>query len=195
MMLAELANNVVAETLAGWIRRLTARTPPAPTPPADGPVPNKITKATVADVFAALCKAAPELPRSGVLVLLSQYALETGLGRACHNYNLGNAKHITGDGHKWTMFRCSEIINGHEVFFDPPHPQTWFRAFDTLEEGAADYVAMLRRRFAVAWPAVERGDVASFGHMLKAAHYYTADESAYVRALQTWFDRLNRQLS
>lgn len=158
-----------------------------PLSPDTGYVPDLMTQASLPDVVAALAKAAPELPRSGVLVLTSQYALETGGGRACHRWNLGNAKHIHGDGHKWTAFRCSEIIGGKEVFFDPPHPQTWFRAFDSLEDGAADYLGLLQHRFAVAWPAVKQGNVRAFGHALKVAGYYTASEQAYVNALARWY--------
>lgn len=151
-------------------------------------LPNVLTPAPLADVATALSDAWQALlgetpSQESLLVLLSQWTLETGGGHACHAWNLGNAKSVPGDGRSWTFFRCSEILAGKEVFFDPPHPQCRFRAFESLADGAADYLELLHRRFAVAWPAVVAGDAAAFGHALKAAHYYTADEHAYTALL------------
>jgi hypothetical protein len=158
-------------------------------------LPNRITRASTADVALALRRAWVKLlgetpKRESILVLLAQFTLETGGGRACHAWNLGNAKSIPGDGRSWTFFRCSEIIGGKEVFFDPPHPQTRFRAFETLDDGAYDYLELLHRRFAAAWPAVEAGDPAAFGHALAAQHYFTANEASYTRVLVHLVDEL-----
>jgi flagellum-specific peptidoglycan hydrolase FlgJ len=158
-------------------------------------LPNKITPAALPDVAAALSKAwaalLDETPsQESILVLLAQWTLETGGGHAMHCFNLGNAKSVPGDGRSWCFFRCNEIIGGKAVWFDPPHPQTRFRAFGSLEEGAADYLELLHRRFASAWPAVVAGDPAAFGHDLKAAHYYTADEHAYTALLVRLMGRL-----
>ncbi len=75
------------------------------------------------------------------------------------------------------------------VWFYPNHPYACFRAFGTLDEGTRDYVQMQRTRFASAWPAVLAGDPAAFGHALKLAHYYTADESGYMGTLQRLYQR------
>ncbi len=75
------------------------------------------------------------------------------------------------------------------IWFYPNHPYACFRAFASLDEGTRDYIQMQRTRFASAWPAVLAGDPAAFGHALKLAHYYTADESGYVGALQRLYRR------
>lgn len=150
-----------------------------------------LTPATKDEIFAALSSCAPELSRAGVLVLLSQYCLETGAGRSMHRWNLGNFKHVKGDGRAWTMFACSEVLGGKVQWFYPPHPQTWFRAYETLAEGARDYVASMRRNFSKSWPTVVAGDIRAFGHALKLQRYYTADETAYTNALAQWFDTLD----
>lgn len=130
--------------------------------------------------------------RAPLLVLLAHWALETGWGHACWNWNLGNYKHVAGDGRTYTMFRCSENINGQEVFFDPPNPATLFLAYDTLDAGALDYLTHLRGRFRQAWPAVLAGDPAQFCHLLKLQGYYTAPEATYTAGVVWCFNRLGR---
>lgn len=123
-----------------------------------------------------------QYPTTNSLALLwAQWALETGRGKAIHNYNFGNLKRGKDDPTDWTMFRCSEILNGREVFFDPPHPQTHFRAYPTAIDGALDYIKFLSKktRYAKAWEAVKKGDPAEFSHELKVAGYYTANEARY----------------
>lgn len=101
---------------------------------------------------------------------------------------------MPGDGRSWTFFRCSEIIGGREVWFDPPHPQTRFRAYDSLDDGVSDYLATLRKRFDRAWAEVEAGDPADFAHVLHEQHYYTASEPLYTRALLAWYHKLDGEL-
>ena len=151
-------------------------------------VPDRLTPVHVRDMYTALSQAwgklVGEVPaRNSLLLLLAHWSFETGAGRAMHCNNPGNAKHVPGDGRSYCQFRCSEIINGVEVFFDPPSPVTSFRAFDTLEAGCEDYVTLIRGTFRYAWPAVQAGDPADFCHRLKVARYYTADEAVYTRGV------------
>jgi hypothetical protein len=156
-----------------------------------------LTPAHPAEVFTALRAAwddsvddtAPN--RASILVLLSQWALETGFGHACHRWNLGNAKHVPGDGHEYVMFACSEIISGVEVWFQPPARQTWFVAFESLSDGAEYYLRSLRKQFASAWPAVIAANPAEFAHLLKLSHYYTASEALYVAGLMRCYRQLD----
>lgn len=123
-----------------------------------------------------------EYPSNKSLALLwAQWALETGRGKAIHCCNFGNLKRSSGDPTDWTMYRCSEIIDNKEVFFDPPHPQTHFRAYRSVIDGAKDYILFLskRKRYLKAWEEVKNGDPAAFGHELKVAGYYTANEAKY----------------
>lgn len=155
-------------------------------------LPDVLTHATPIEVARALRRAwmllfGAEPSRESVCVLLAQGALETGRWRSMHCWNLGNIKSVPGDGRSWTFFRCNEIIGGKEVWFDPPHPASRFRAYDSLDEGAHDYLQLLRKRFAVAWPAVLAGDPDGFVRKLKAAGYFTAAVEPYARSVVSLF--------
>lgn len=83
-----------------------------------------------------------------------------------------------------------EIINGKKVVFQPPHPATWFRAFDNLDEGVTHHLDLLRnKRYKIAWSAVEQGDPGEFARLLKQAGYYTAPVEAYVNLIIQHFNK------
>jgi hypothetical protein len=117
--------------------------------------------------------------RASLLVLLAQWALETGNGASCFGWNLGGIKHVPGDGHDFYVIRTTEYFDGKEKFLDQP-----FRSYASLEEGAADYLRLVHGRFSRAWPAVEAGDLVEFAHQLKMQGYYTAPEHSYSEGLQ-----------
>ena len=119
-------------------------------------------------------------PSFEVLALLwAHSALEVGRWRYIHNNNWGNIKRLLGQ--KYTSYRCSEILKGKEVWFEPYHPQTFFAAWDTPLDGAIAYLEFLknRKRYAKAWKALLTGDPSIYAHELKVAGYYTADEKRY----------------
>lgn len=132
-----------------------------------------------------------------LIVLVAHWSLETGSGASMWCFNVGNIKGRPNgsDGHSWTFFRCNEIINGNVQWFDPPHPQTCFRAYESLDEGVADYLALVHRRFFKSWPAVVNGDPAAYARALKAQHYYTANEAAYTRTLVNLFNQYIERFS
>lgn len=169
----------------------------------------------------------PEPPSASTLaLLLAQWALETGWGRACHHFNLGNAKATPDWPGDVCFFPCNEVLSAAGaagaieragtrtdeddgpdaevtewlpggravVWFYPDNPACCFRAFATLQEGAADHLQLLRRRFAAAWPALLRGDAATFCQQLKAQRYYTADLVSYQSAVVSLQRQLVRQL-
>lgn len=75
------------------------------------------TPATPQQVFESLALAwkkqlGEEPKRESLLVLLAQWAFETGRGKAMWNFNLGNAKGKPGggDGRCWTFFACNELL-------------------------------------------------------------------------------------
>jgi hypothetical protein len=149
-------------------------------------VPTARTPMTPAAVYAALASAWTALlgtqpTRAELLVLLSQWAHETGGGAASDNWNLAGIQHVQGDGHDYAEYTSFEIINGQRVT-----KVERFRAYATLDESAADYLRTLRKDFGFAWPAVEAGDVDDFGHRLKIRAYYTDTEAVYVAGLERW---------
>lgn len=154
-------------------------------------LPDLLTVASVPQIAAALAHASTALglglDRRDVCLLLAQVAFETGLGKSMHRWNLGNAKHVDGDGRDWCSFACTEVLHGREVWFFPPAPACRFRAFRSLDEGAVDYLSMMRRTFRSAWPALLSGDPVAFVSALKAAHYFTADVGLYTRGVSSIF--------
>ena len=71
-----------------------------------------------------------------------------------------------------------EVQNGQSV-----HLQQGFRAYQSLDQGAVDYVSLMQTRFSSAMPAAEHGDVNGFASALKSSGYYTAPETEYASAL------------
>lgn len=160
-------------------------------------VPNKLTYVSPADLYVTLRNAWPRViqdatpTRSSILVLLAHWALETGFGHFTHCWNIGNQKHVDGDGHDYTQFPCNEVVNGKIVWYEPPDPACSFLAFETLDAGTLCYLTAMRSRFRTAWPAVLAGDPAGFCHLLKLARYYTADEGVYTAGVVRCYHQLD----
>jgi hypothetical protein len=126
------------------------------------------------------------LPTKGQAgVLWAQYGIETGAGPWCWNNNIGNVKHVPGDGYDYIMLANTwEIINGKKVTFQPPHPATWFRAYPDLDTAMLSHFRFLRgKRYGVAWEGVELEDCGVFARKLKAAGYFTADANDYAKGM------------
>lgn len=134
-------------------------------------------------IAAGYKKVTGKTPKKKILsLLLGQWALETGNGKYIHNYNFGNVKASSGSPYV-QHFRCSEIIDGKEVFFDPPHPQTAFAAYKTAEDGAIAFINTLKRREHW-WKGLNTGTPDGFikGLITKPA-YFTANPDKYKSVL------------
>jgi hypothetical protein len=125
-----------------------------------------------------------------VAKLLAQSSLETGNYQHMWNFNFGNVKKrwSPDDGSLFTMFRCNEILGGKVEWFDPPHLQTHFRAFDSAADGVADWQRLILKgaRYAPA-KALLVDDSASghdFAFKLGECGYYTADKNLYSNAVE-----------
>lgn len=161
-------------------------------------VPTVQTKITRSDLIKGFTlgwnKLFNEIPtKAQIGVLYSQWALETGEGQSCWNFNLGNVK--AADAANQTIEYCAlngvwEIINSVKVIIPPDQPGAWFRSFNTLEDGVAFHLDELKNHnFKSAWSAVESGNPAAFAHLLKLAHYYTAPEADYVKLMNFYFTK------
>lgn len=111
-------------------------------------------------------------------VLVAQVATETGYGAKMVGYNFGGIKGTSPEG-KTAVCTTREVIGGREVVLKDS-----FRAYDSADSGAVDYVRLLERRFPEALEAAAKGDVEGFARALKAKGYFTADEGAYARAMR-----------
>lgn len=124
-------------------------------------------------------------------ILWSQTILETGRFKYCYRYNVGNEKSKPKDGYFWTMYKCSEILDGREVFFEPPHDQCKFRAFRSAQDGFDHYLKFLAKksRYKQAMKEIHKGDVVQYTKELKKAGYFTANLNLYLKGMM----RLNKE--
>ena len=154
------------------------------------PRPVVRTKFSIHEYAAAVRKADPTLTREQAGILWAQYALETGRGNACWNNNIGNVKvtpsQVAAGVPYFMLPNTWEIIGGKKEVFQPPHPQTWFRHFESLAEAMAHHIVFLRdKRYKPAWPSVLSGDPAEFARALKKESYYTAPEADYAKIMKS----------
>jgi hypothetical protein len=138
--------------------------------------------------------------KESVGVLLSQNNVETGGSTHMYNWNVGNVKYMPAktndpdadsDIEYMMLSHVWEIINKQKVYFEPPHPATWFRSFPTLEDGFAFHLNFLKNKksYKAAWAAVVAGNPVAFSKSLKAAMYYTAPEADYTKLIKFHFDK------
>lgn len=126
-------------------------------------------------------------------VLLAQSALETGRWKFLRRCNFGNKKaslSYTGLHQYYPPGAVNELIDDDLVWFDPPHPQTRFRAYATARDGAIAYVRFLGidtngggNRYQRAWDAAVSGDAEAFARQLSRLGYCTANTEPYVRGV------------
>lgn len=143
---------------------------------------------------------------TSLAILFAHSALETGRWKQIANYNFGNIKKthyknlsykiIEDDGHKWTMFATGENKYNPETkktewqWFEPPHVETHFRSYDTIIDGAVDYIRFLsqKTKYEKAWLALMEGDPSKYSKELSIAGYYTANEPKYTAGVVKIFN-------
>lgn len=119
-------------------------------------------------------------PSDEALALLwAQWALETGRGRWMVDFNFAGVKGTAPRGGSavwWTSEGTDD---------DARRVRSRFRAYRSAEEGARDYVRMLKRRYPAAIRAARRGDAHGFVHALARRGYFTSEPDAYCHALSS----------
>ncbi len=152
--------------------------------------------------------------RPAINLTLAQYAQETGRGKSCFSFNVGNVKWVDGVPTDYCERYCNELLTENQaqdalsragvqadgtpdvalrgfvgglriVEFFPSNPASRFRAFATLDDGCLDYLSILGDRFSTAWVYLEAGDADAFAAALSRARYYTAPESVYATGLRS----------
>ncbi len=142
----------------------------------------KKTSVTRADLKGAITNALTKLNGSApsqslVDTLTAQASLETASGASMYNFNFGGIKGASPAGNT-AVLKTHEVLGGKDVVI-----KDGFRAYNSLDEGALDYVKVMRDRFGGAMAPAAAGDTAGFAHALKKAGYYTASESDYAKGL------------
>lgn len=155
------------------------------------------------------------LTESSLAVMHAQWALETGRGKACFCWNLGNKRHTTEETYCTiaAAWECSaegavpagaKVISAPpgavcapgDVYYLPPAGAQRFAAFASIEEGARAYLTfLLRPSYARAWAEVLRGDAGAFAAVLKQLGYYTASAIAYAQGLRSLVVEYYRDVS
>lgn len=117
-------------------------------------------------------------PSRGTLsVLTAQWAHETGRGQSMMNFNFGGIKGTGPTG-------MTATYATHEGFGSTKHRiEDGFRAYDTPQQGAADYMSLLVRRYPGAISAAEQENPSKFVHALREGGYFTGDPTAYARSV------------
>lgn len=167
-----------------------------------------------------------------VTVLVAHGALETGHFESCWLYNVGNIKAGGSWTGKYTCLSCNEILKagGPLVYFTPQgeltgnpkyggklktpydqnplpvpegHPQTRFRAYDSLAQGVEDKIRFLLKPY---WEPVLKparlGDVSTYVRMIRIRNYFTAyrgqpdptryetDVISLTKTYRTWVEKV-----
>lgn len=156
-------------------------------------------------------------PRGALVLLVAQFALETGWGASCRNFNLGNVKARPGGASDWTYYPCDEVLTAAEashaialdpdhchvehqdahsvtVWFDPDHPYACFASYPSLAAAAAAWLLLQHAHFGAAWPALLTGDARAFAVALYEAHYFTAPPNRYAATLSAVARKLDAEL-
>lgn len=150
------------------------------------------------------------LPARPLAILGAQVTLETGRFQKMHCNNPGNRKLPADWDGAFCSYACDEIFDAStaaaakrlgpcavsewhtpgkdggklfRVVLPKSHPWSRFVAFEMPEEGFADYVSLIAKRFPRAWSCAYAGDPVAFCAALKAGHYFTADLDIYTHGI------------
>lgn len=121
-------------------------------------------------------------PKESIGILVAQFAFETGWGKFCWNYNLGNHRTYNGyEGKATELPGADEVIDGKKVIVGG-----YFQAFDSKEEGGEAHIRLLfnNPRYSLAKQILTEDPVPEkFVAAIKKAGYFTGDEVTYSRGV------------
>lgn len=121
-----------------------------------------------------------EPPSDKTLALITaQWAHETGGGASMYNYNFAGIKGAGPSGLSVSQHTREGYGASERRIVDN------FRAYRSAEEGATDYVQLLRRRFPDAVEGARQGDPAAFVRGLKSRGYFTGHEGTYLNSVSS----------
>jgi len=114
-----------------------------------------------------------------VALLTAQWAHETAHGASMYNYNFGGIK---GSGPTGLSVEQRTTEGWGRT---ARHITDRFRAYESAEAGAHDYVQLLVHRYPEAIHAAKIGDSDGFVRGLKQRGYFTGDAQAYARSVSS----------
>lgn len=116
--------------------------------------------------------------RALVDIVTAQACHETGNGRSMYNFNFGGIKGTSPSG--MTAVSATHEWEGERRY----RTQARFRAYESLDEGAEDFLSLLHRRYSAAITVADRGDVDAYAHALKQGGYFTGPEARYANDMR-----------
>jgi hypothetical protein len=119
------------------------------------------------------------LEPAGLAILWAHWALETGRGARMVGHNFAGLKGAGPTGGTVPLWTRERREN------ETVRVRRHFRAYRSPEDGAKDYVVLLRTRYPEAYRAVVRGHVNDFVSGLQRGGYFTDDPSVYLRAMRS----------
>jgi hypothetical protein len=142
--------------------------------------------------LAAAWRSIFQMPIDGatLAILWSHWALETGRGQRMVRYNFAGLKGTApagGSVQLWTQEKEDEAA---------ARVRRRFRAYSSPEEGARDYILLLKSRYPRALRAANRGSPIDFVRALEEGNYFTEDPERYLRAvISLWREFLEDQVA
>ena len=158
--------------------------------------------------------------KESLVLLLAHTSLETGIGYpSAHCFNFGNIKADSNGQRNYTYYKCNELVkldtaramvtsaskDGGNAYisgvradgcawvnFEPKNRYCCFRAFETMEEGAVDYLNFLYTRYKKdpnVWNALINHNPQLYCHYLRQNGYYTADEVVYTNSVMRLYNQ------
>jgi len=100
----------------------------------------------------------------------AQIAIETGRGRYIINHNVGNINWTKGNSHDFYMTTDDRSVNGNPA--DREKFRVPRRSYDSLIDGVADYLTLLKHRPVVLNALMQNGTPQEFSHALADVKYY-----------------------
>lgn len=157
-------------------------------------VPSTKTPVSVPDMWTAM--GSVWASRSGVMpsaeqlqVLMAQWMLETGNGASMIQWNVGNFKHVPGDGWNYTTYGTTEC--DPDTGDNCAAEQGSFAAYPDLATGLGVYFdGFYSGKWSVAWPALLAGDVTSFATAIRSKGYFTASLASYIAGMNARIQQL-----
>jgi hypothetical protein len=146
-------------------------------------IPNKMTPVSAEQAGQALSLAYQRVvgrkPSAKILLLLlAQWALETGNGKSVHNFNFGNVKHSNADQY-YQEFEGGETVDGVDV-----RSVMQWAAYTNINDGALAFIQILKKH-TVWWTGLQTGDATKFVDALavRPYAYFTAPPSSYLNGV------------
>ena len=109
----------------------------------------------------------PEVASLAIVIAL--WAVESNWGKEMFNFNWIGIPKIDGDQHDYTTRTVKRNISG-TVF----SIRDTIRAYETIEEGALDYLLWISTRdYSQTWPAIRDGDIQGFVSVLQTLGHFS----------------------